>query len=67
MRTLTRREIGEIVSFVVGDGVGWGWGGGWYVGGGGRGGGGGGAEKSVTCDSNSSTDAGGHEKLSKSV
>ena len=29
-----------------------------------RGGGGGGG---VTCDSNSSTDAGGHEKLSKSV
>ena len=60
------------------DGVGWGWGGvgvcwgwvgGWGVGGGGVGGGGvgGGVGNSVTCDSNSSTDAGGHEKLSKSV
>ena len=103
VRTLTRL-IGEIVSFVVGDGVGWGWGGGgvgwggvgvgWGgggvgggVGGGGWGGGGGVGwgvgwggmlgwgyvggggeeENSVTCDSNSSTDAGGHEKLSKSV
>ena len=52
--------MGWVCGGVGGGGVGWvcggvGGGGGWVGG------------NSVTCDSNSSTDAGGHEKLSKSV